>query len=84
MGGNSIGSGGGSRRISTPTPSPRESKLDRVLSEMKELSPSERKSAISALKKAGMTDLAKALEALVPSGSRPAERPAAPSGGGKR
>ena len=94
MGGNSISSGS-SRRVSQPTVSPRQKKLETVLKEMRELSPSARNKALSALRKAGQEELADALKALIPAertggsstagrgGSRPVERPSThvPSGG---
>ncbi|MBL8956423.1 MAG: hypothetical protein JNK82_36955 [Myxococcaceae bacterium] len=77
MGGNSVSS---ARTTRTPKPSktPRQKKLENVLKEMKELSTSERRAALSTLRKGGLGELADALEALVPKpagGSRPAERP---------
>jgi hypothetical protein len=90
MGGNSVSSGS-SRRVSQPTVSPRQKKLETVLKEMRELSPSARSKALSALRKAGQEELADALKALIPAerkpssggGSRPVERPSTyvPSGG---
>lgn len=80
MGGNSISS---SNRV-RPTTTPKERKINKLLAELRELTPSERKASLAALKKAGQADLAESLEALMPhkkkttthhGGSRPAERP---------
>jgi len=86
MGGNSSSVGSTTRRTTKPATSPRQKKLETVLREMRELRPTERKSALASLRKNGLDELADALEALVPKpagGSRPAERPVThvPSGG---
>jgi hypothetical protein len=78
MGGNSYSVSSTSRRTTQPTKTPRQKKLETVLREMRELSTTARKSALSTLRKNGLGELADALEALVPKpagGSRPAERP---------
>lgn len=81
MGGNTISR---PSRVRTPTVTPKERKINKLLSELRELTPSERKSALSALRKSGQKELAESLEALMPKkrtgGSRPPERPSnAPS-----
>lgn len=83
MGGNRVDSS--PSRVARPTVSPRQKKLETVLKELRELSPTSRGKALSALRKSGQKELADALGALIPAersaeparprGSRPAERP---------
>jgi hypothetical protein len=74
MGGNSVSST--TTRVRTrPTTTHRGSaKLTALVKELKELSKTEQRDAIRALRTAGLDELADALKALLPSGSRPRER----------
>ena len=76
MGGNSISRSRVRTPPTTPATDPSRAKLDKLLAELTALSPQERGQAIGALKAAGLPELADALEAVSPRGSRPPERPA--------
>lgn len=81
MGGNSVGR---TTRVTTkPTQTAREKKINKVLQELKELTPTQRKNALAALRSSGNTELADALQALLPKGTRPPERNTPVRGGGK-
>jgi hypothetical protein len=74
MGGSS---GSVSTTRTTPTrrkPSPSKTRLNALVKALKGLSATKQKRAIAELKDAGLGDVAKALEAFLGTGSRPAER----------
>lgn len=75
MGGNSVYTAPARTRAKAPRkPSDAKVKLDKLVKALKDLDPTEREEAINALKGAGLGGVARALKAMLGTGSRPAER----------
>ena len=74
MGGNSVSPSPVRTRPAPKKPSASKVQVDNLVKALKNLDATERKEAIDALKEAGLGDLAKALKAMLGTGSRPTER----------